>query len=253
MKILITGHKGFIGSEVYQLLAVKGYDVSGFDLGDEFPREKFDFIVHFAARTLIRKSKELPYEYFKDDVDLTLKLLEFARNTDSRFIFPTSGSEGSATNPYSLSKKQASEWVSLYEQLYGVKKYILKLFNIYGEKSRKGAVYLFCKASVFSEEAIIYGDGHHRRDFTHVSDVASVVERIIKGELIPGSYEVGTGVPTSINELKNLVEMVSGKKINVWHADYVLEEAEDLHAKNPVLSSFVRLDEGIHRVLRELK
>ena len=67
MKILVTGHKGFIGSEVYSLLSDMGHDVTGYDIGYKFPDEKFDYIAHFAARTLIRLSKEKPYEYFLDD------------------------------------------------------------------------------------------------------------------------------------------------------------------------------------------
>lgn len=253
MKILVTGHKGFIASQVYKHLLESGYDTSGFDLGDPFPTERYDFIAHFAARTLIRKSKELPYEYFKDGEDLTMRILELARKTDARIVFPTSGSEARATNPYSLSKKHAVDWVNLYGELYGVENYVLKLFNIYGEESRKGAVYLFNHAALFGEEAVIYGDGNHKRDFTHVSDVAKVVHFIVNGKILPGSYEVGTGVPTSVVQLLSSVERISGKSVKVRHENYILDEAEDLHAKKPVLEKFVALDDGIQRVISALQ
>ena len=68
MEILVTGHKGFIGTEVYAKLKADGYNVTGMDIGDPLPDTTFDYIIHLGARTLIRKSKELPYEYFEDNV-----------------------------------------------------------------------------------------------------------------------------------------------------------------------------------------
>lgn len=250
MKILVTGHRGFIGSEVYSLLSEKGYDVTGFDLGDEFKDQEYDYIAHFAARTLIRLSKEKPYEYFSDDLDLTLRVMELARSHKSKFIFPTSGSIAKPTNPYSLSKKQAVEWIELYRDLYSLDSYVLKLFNIYGEKSRKGAVYLFCHAAATGDVATIYGSGDHKRDYTHVSDVSKFVLRIIEGEIKPGSYELGTGVGTSVNDLLTMVENISGKQINKKHQDYILDEAEELFAKEPALKDFVKITDGVSRVYR---
>lgn len=66
MKILFTGHKGFIVTEIYQTLRNSGYDVDGIDFGDKVPDTKYDIILHFGARTLIRNSIKAPYEYFHD-------------------------------------------------------------------------------------------------------------------------------------------------------------------------------------------
>ena len=100
-KILLTGHKGFIGRHILELLTRQGYNVDGVDLGDPIKNERYDFIVHFGARTLIRNSLEKPYEYFLDDLDLTLRMLEKARKDGSLIIFPTSGSVEEPTNPSS--------------------------------------------------------------------------------------------------------------------------------------------------------
>jgi len=253
VKVLVTGHKGFIGSEVYSLLSEAGHEVTGYDIGDKFPEEKFDYIAHFAARTLIRLSKEKPYEYFLDNTGLTMRVMELARAKKSKFIFPTSGSIAKPTNPYSLSKKQSVEWIDLYRDLYSLDSFVLKLFNIYGENSRKGAVYLFCKAAVTGNHATIYGNGNHKRDYTHVSDVSKFVLRIVEGRIQPGSYELGTGIGTSVNELLQLVEKISGKKIPVKHEDYILDEAEELFAKVPATSDFLNLEEGVRRVFERVK
>ena len=252
MKVLVTGHKGFIGSEVYSLLSDMGHDVTGYDIGYEFPDEKFDYIAHFAARTLIRLSKEKPYEYFLDNAGLTMRVMELARTRNSKFIFPTSGSVAKPSNPYSLSKKQSVEWINLYNELYSLDAYVLKLFNIYGEKSNKGAVYLFCKAAASGNYATIYGTGNHKRDYTHVSEVSKFVLWIVEGKIQPGSYELGTGVGTTVNDLLKIVENISGKKIAIKHEDYVLEEAEELFAKAPAIRDFMKLEDGVKKVYRSI-
>ena len=79
MKILVTGHRGFIGSHIYNYLKSNGYDVSGYDIGDQLNDVKYDYIIHIAARGLIRLSAKYPYEYYRDGLDLTMKFLELAR------------------------------------------------------------------------------------------------------------------------------------------------------------------------------
>ncbi len=106
-RILITGNKGFIGSVVDEDLRKKGYEIKGVDVEDPFPEEKFDIIFHFGARTLIRNSVKMPYEYFVDNLGLLMRYLEKARKDNSIIVFPTSGSTAKPTNPYSLAKKES--------------------------------------------------------------------------------------------------------------------------------------------------
>lgn len=251
-KILLTGHKGFIGRHIFELLTQNGYNVDGVDIGDPIKNERYNYIVHFGARTLIRNSLEKPYEYFSDNLDLTMRMLEKARKDSSTIIFPTSGSVEEPTNPYSLSKKNAVEWIQLYQKIYGVKAVILKLYNIYGEDSGKGALYLFCKAAAENSDVIIFGNGEHRRDYAHVSDVAKLIHRIVSGQLKEGTYEVGTGIGTSVKQLLSLVENVSGKKLNISYRKYIVDEAEELYAKHSILKDPIKIEDGVRMVYNAL-
>ncbi len=252
-RVLVTGHKGFIGSAVFGYLKENGLDVDGCDLVDDLPEKRYDLIVHMAARTLIRNSKLHPYEYFLDGTYLTMRFLEKARLDSATFVYPTSGSIEEPSNPYSMSKRHGADWINLYRKLYGTNAYLLKFYNIYGETSRKGAVYLFCKAALEDGSVTVYGDGSHERDYTHVSDVAKLILRIAGGELMPGDYEVGTGIGTTTDALISKVDAVSGRKLMVKHEDYVLPEAKSLTAKGTVLVNPMSLDEGIGRVIDALK
>lgn len=253
MKILVTGHKGFIGGHIFDYLKNTENEVYGYDLNDTIPDVKFDCIIHMAARGLIRLSVDHPYEYFDDGLNLTVKMLEIARKNKASFIFPSSGSTAKPSNPYSLAKKNAVEWIDLYRELYGIKTYILKFFNIYGEKARKGAVYLFIKSALTGENATIYGDGKHVRDYVYVGDVVKFISHILEGRIQPGSYEIGTGKGTSVIELINKIEKITGKKINYKTEDYIVTESDKLVAENPAIKNITPLEDGIERVIDFIK
>lgn len=253
MKILVTGHKGFIGSIVYANLKEKYQDVDGIDAGNPIPDKKYDYIIHLGARTLIRLSRDKPYEYFQDNLDLSMRVLELARKHGSIMVYPTSGSESEATNPYSLAKKQVVEWIELYRNLYHLRRHVLKFYNIYGPTSRKGAVYLFSNAALTGEPVTVYGDGTHVRDFIHVNDVVRCIGLILEGKVDEGHHEIGTGRGTSVNDLIGIVEKMTGITLEVVHKEYILPEAEALFAKKPLLADTIPLEDGVREVLENLK
>ena len=98
MQILVTDYEGFIVSRILGTLKKSDCDIDGIDQGAKVPDTKYDIILHFGARTLIRNSINAPYEYFQDGLALTLKFLEKARLDNSLFVFPTSGSIDEPTN-----------------------------------------------------------------------------------------------------------------------------------------------------------
>lgn len=254
MKILVTGSKGFIGHTVMRTLEKSGYKPDGVDIGDPFPNEKkYDFILHFGARTLIRNSFGMPLEYFEDGLSLTMKYLEKARKDNSVFLFPSSGSTAEPTNPYSLTKKQAVEWINLYRKLYQSRIIVFRLFNIYGTEARKGAVYLFTKAALNEETAVIYGDGTHVRDYINVEDLARTLLEVVKGNIAPGDYEIGSGKGTSVNEVVHMAEQATGKNLTVEHKPFIVEEADELIAHNTIVKDCISLEVGVKNIVEALK
>ena len=196
---------------------------------------------------------EHPYEYFEDDLLLTEKLLETARKQDAVFIFPSSGAAANPTNPYALSKKQSVEWINLYRKLYSIKAFDLTFFNIYGSGSRKGGVYLFSKMALQGGPIIILGDGKDIRDFVYVTDVVKFIASSISGDFKPGSYEVGTGIGTSIRKLAEMISEKVGGNIEIKLEPDVIETAPKLVAASPILRNPVSLSEGIGKVIEFIK
>ena len=97
MKILVTGHRGYIGSHLFSELRRLEYDVRGVDLKDGedilhcLPNENFDFVFHFAACPRVEYSVEKPAYTLKQNVLVTSTLLEWAKEHGvKRVIFSSS-------------------------------------------------------------------------------------------------------------------------------------------------------------------
>ena len=67
MKILVTGHKGFIGSHVYEHLTQIGYHVDGLDrpddIGDFKTDKMYSVVIHLAAYAALRDSVKNPDKF----------------------------------------------------------------------------------------------------------------------------------------------------------------------------------------------
>src|SRR5437868_4419831 len=186
MRILVTGGAGFIGSHLVEKLLELGYGVAIIDdfndyydpqikraniaavknhapvfqvdlrntnaVRDLLHREKFDAIVHLAARAGVRPSIQQPQLYYDTNVAGTLHLLEAARlNGIERFIFASSSSVYGAArrvpfseeehltqtlSPYAATKIAGEFLCSTYSHLYQMQIVALRYFTVYGARQR---------------------------------------------------------------------------------------------------------------------
>ena len=90
MKILLTGHYGFIGSALLKALSLS-HEVTGIDLLDgddlltcEFPNIEFDLIIHLAGKSGVRESFTDPAGYWHNNIEASRRLFE--RYPDTRIL-----------------------------------------------------------------------------------------------------------------------------------------------------------------------
>lgn len=205
MKILVTGHKGFIGSNIYWLLRSYGYEVYGYDRNDVLKPIKYDHIVHCAANL---KGK------FHKNVELTKKI---CGKYDSHIIFTSSAAvygntigavETDNLNPfgeYGVAKAKEEELIYVKEHT------ILRLANVYGYNSDHGIYSLLLNKNV----PINYPD--HIRDFVSVGNVCRAIIKSIDG--MRGTYNVSSGIGVTMEELHKKLRpfdkmIIGNKKIN---------------------------------------
>lgn len=227
--ILVTGHRGFIGSKLVKELGNAGfgdlflYDiVEGDDLRDYFKLAKvfkehhIDTVIHLAARAGVRTSKEFPEEYISTNVQGTYNILRCAEEHGAKVIFFSSSSvfgsqkppnnEDTPLKPESLyaSTKAMGEMMCNASK---AKTCIIRPFTVYGENGRKDQViFKWLECHKAGKSAPFFGDGKTKRGYTYVGDlVEAVIELIgLPEEVWPESFNLGGSQITTLEELLNI-------------------------------------------------
>ena len=133
-------------------------------------------------------------------------------------LFPTNeNSEIKPLYPYALTKHMGEELVMHWAKVFKLPALSLRLFNVYGQRSRTsgsyGAVFgVFLAQKLHGKPFTVVGDGEQTRDFIYVSDVASAFLKAAQSDISGEAFNVGSGNHYSINYL---VELIGGNKIHI--------------------------------------
>ena len=200
-------------------------DVNSLNL-DELVRFEPDYIFHLAALADIVPSIQKPRGYLEANVSGTERMLELARRLPNlkKFIYAASSScygkkpqpfvtEMGVVDPqypYALTKWMGEELLLHWGRVYKVPVISLRLFNVYGPRSRTNGAYgamfgTFLKQKLSNEPLTIVGDGKQSRDFVYVTDVVQAMVQAAQSKVRNEVFNVGTGVATSINTIAKLI------------------------------------------------
>lgn len=184
-----------------------------------------DWVFHLAGLADIVPSIEMPDQYFSTNVTGTFNVLECAKVSGvKRFVYAASSSSYGIPDiyptdetcsikpqyPYALTKYMGEELVLHWAQVYGLPALSLRLFNVYGTRSRTtgayGAVFgVFLAQKLNQRPLTVVGDGMQTRDFTYVTDVARAFYAAAQSNVTAQAMNVGSGNHYSINLLVNLL------------------------------------------------
>ena len=189
-RILITGHKGFIGNNLYNFLNTDEYELIGLDIVDDddllickLPKD-IDCVIHLAGVGGVRASLEYPAYYWKNNVEVTRRIIQTYHNT--RVLVASSSSQYEPhLNPYAASKH-------VIEHMEHTNICFMRFHTVYSENPRK---------DMFFDKLLNGGLKYitnHERDFIHVSDICSAIKLIMSLD-IKGSLDVGTGISSKIH------------------------------------------------------
>ena len=167
MKVLVTGHKGFIGSHVFDFLS-DIFDVDGLDRPDDIENfvdvgcADYDIIIHLAAYAALRDSIDNPEKFWENNVEKSKPIFDYCRKYNTRLLYASSaGVYGWWQNPYAMTKK-------VNELMAPPNSVGMRFFNVWAEEgSRDDMLYEMLK-----QKTATYLTGH-QRDWIHVTDVVS--------------------------------------------------------------------------------
>ncbi len=221
---LVSGKKKNINTKTSRVKFIK-YDISKNSKKFDHFFKKIDVVLHLAALADIVPSINNPKLYFSTNVSGTLNVLNacvknkvkkvvYAASASSYGLpkkFPTNeNSKISLMYPYALTKKLGEDLLLHWAQVYKLNVTSLRLFNVYGTRSRTSGAYgavfgVFLAQKINDKPLTIVGDGKQTRDFIYVKDVAKA---FIKASFLKKNKQIiniGSGRETSVNFIANLI------------------------------------------------
>ena len=194
MKVLVTGHRGFIGQHVFaDWRRELGYaNVHGIDKPDcvsDFKGGDYDLVIHLAAWADIRESLENPDAYYENNVVKAKPLFDWCGQTNTRLLYASSSAvDGNYwENPYAMSK-----WIN--EQMAPPNSVGMRFTTVYAPDSRDNMMY-----GLLRDKKATYVT-NHRRDWIHVHDVCSAI-RFLAPTTVTGPVPVGYGESVPVRKL----------------------------------------------------
>lgn len=191
-----------------------------------------EWVFHLAGLADIVPSIQRPLLYHRANVDGTATVLEAARQAGvKRFLYAASAScygadpetptpETAAirpAHPYALTKYVGEQMALHWCKVYGLPVVSLRLFNVYGPRSRTtgayGAVFgVFLAQKLAGEPFTVVGDGTQSRDFIFVTDVARAFVTAAESDIAGEVFNIGSGTHHSVNRI---VELIGGDRVAV--------------------------------------
>ena len=188
--------------------------------------ENVDTVVHLAADTRVMDSINNPDLNFQVNVVGTYNILNAMRSRNiTRIINASTGGAilgevhppvheqmvPQPLSPYGAAKLACEGYCSAFTGSYGFAATSLRFSNVYGTRSyHKGSVVAqFFKNVLKNEPLTVYGDGSQTRDYVFSEDLAGGIVSAIKAGRA-GVYQLGTGIPTSINQLIDAIRRTVG-------------------------------------------
>ena len=270
--ILVIGGAGYIGSHVCKILSKNGYTpivvdhniknkpwATSFGLAFNLnlPQEitRLDEIVkryninacmHLAAYTAVGESVINPTKYYKNNVVMTLQLIDFLNSVNiKKFIFSSSAAvygipkDGICRdndhnlcpiNPYGKSKLMIENILYDYNKAYDFNSISLRYFNAAGadpdaevgelRANETHIIPLAINAAKSNKEFRLNGDDYNTpdgtciRDYVHVMDLANAhlkALNLVGNKIKCASYNLGSGIPVSNKEMLNSVQKYAGE------------------------------------------
>ena len=183
-----------------QLRRAPNFRFEHLDLADRepmaklFANERFARVVHLAAQAGVRYSLQAPHAYIDSNVTGTLNILEGCRHNGIEHLVYASTSSVYGANtkmPFSVhdiadhpvslyaATKRANELMAhTYSWLFKIPTTGLRFFTVYGPWGRPDmALFTFTRNILEGKPIDVFNNGHHKRDFTYVDDIAEGVVR----------------------------------------------------------------------------
>lgn len=259
-KIAITGHTGFLGSNLRRVLLAAGARVRCLD-GDVRDSQTFepvdydtDMLFHFGA-----PSSQIMFQREPDyAIDVTVngmrQAIKACERSGAKLIFPSTGllSLG-GSNEYARGK-MICEDLQAGAQCDNLG---LRIFGTYGpgeaaKRDYASVPFLFMQELRANRAPVIYGDGSQERDYIYIEDTVNAIIRV--AEIVSGgTIDIGSGEPISLKVLVDKLITLLGVDLTPTYipkpANYIDASAADTSRMDQYYTRQYNLDDGLQAMI----
>jgi dTDP-glucose 4,6-dehydratase len=225
-----AGNRASLADVEDRIVFVQG-DIADYDLAAKvISDERIDTIVNFAAESHNSLAVLDPGLFARTNVLGTQLLLEAARAADvDRFhhistceVFGDLALDSDEVfredspyrprTPYNASKAAADHYVRAYHETFGVPITITNCSNNYGPYQFPEKVLpLFITNALDDRPLPMYASTQNKREWLHVLDHCSAIDLVLSAGRVGETYNVGSGLEATIEEIADLVLALTGK------------------------------------------
>lgn len=249
LKILVTGHKGFIGNYLYKKLLELGYEVYGFDIveGDDLLNfskvegiiKKVDIVYHIAAQADLNDMAR-DFDKAKSGLDINITATQNISLLCSKYnkwlifastlcvygnIKKVADEDNILPNPSEIyaCSKYASEWIIKgFNKSFGLEYTILRFATIYGVGMRPAlGAQIFINQALKGDDVTVHGNGQQTRTLTYVEDLVDGCVRVLKNKdrALNQTINLSTSTPVSALRMAKDVQTIIKSKSNIVHIE----------------------------------
>ncbi len=237
--ILITGGRGFIGSQLMRRLSEK-YEVESFDIADgqdlrnleqvrKAVKGKFA-VFHLAAVADLNWARAHPLETMQINVQGTWNVAYACEEYRTRLFFASTccifgnqrvhpATEESLPNPaeiYACSKLAGEYIIKGFHHTYGLEYNLMRFATIYGEGTRPAlATHIFLGQALRGEPLTVHGDGKQTRTLTYIGDLVDAVIALYHSGRINGVWNMSNTEEISATKMAEDIKEITGSKSKI--------------------------------------
>ena len=224
-----------------------------------FQQFKPDYIYHFAAQAGVQYSIKHPRKYVDYNINAFFNILELAKEFKiKKVLFASSSSvygdqkakilsEKLKLNPknfYGLTKKNNEEMAEIYSNLYNIDLVGLRFFSVFGEWGRPDMlIFKFLLSAKNKKTFYINNFGRHVRDFTYISDVTNILDKLRFKKLVNkfNVFNICSNKPIKLLEIINYLNSRIIIKPNIIKRNFQIGDIYKTHGDNKKIKKVVKI------------
>ncbi len=238
-----------------------------------------DIVVHMLSTTDPATAERDPTLDVRTNLLSSISLFEQCVDAGvDRVFFPSTGgaiygpqdqisfTEESPTrpiSPYAIGKLAIENYLDYFYHRFGLHSTVVRISNPYGTRQnprkRQGVIPIFLRQIMRGHPITVMGDGSMVRDYVYVEDVAEIMSRMITEGTPHPLYNLGSGRPTSVNQIVEVVSAVTGIEPIIVHAPtpptyvpHVTLDVSRLREDFPGIS-ITQLEAGVAKTWAEMR